>query len=355
MTTSIWDGVIGQQRAVARLQRCAQRPVHAYLFVGPAGSSKSSAARAFAARLMSGGDDPGHRDARLALAGAHPDVREMRRTGASFQVDEISEMIRIAAMAPVESTMKILVLHEFHLVNPQQVGKLLKTIEEPPAGTVFVILAEQVPDEFVTIASRCVRIEFGPADLASIEATLAAEGHDPVVARAAASASAGNVDRARVLATDDGLAGRLAAFRSMPARLDGTGATACILAAEISGLADQAAAFLGPVHETELRDLEARVAVSGERGSGRKAMEDRHKREVRRYRTDELRSGLSTMAGAYRDALGEGTTARPDAAVRAVSRIHQALEALDRNPNEALLLQCLLLELPSLSAATLLH
>lgn len=351
----IWDAVIGQQRAVSRLQRCAERPVHAYLFVGPAGSSKSAAARAFAALLMSGGEDADHRDARLALSGAHPDVREMRRTGASFQVDEINEMIRIASMAPVESSMKVLVLHEFHLISPQQVGKLLKTIEEPPAGTVFVILAEQVPDELITIASRCVRIEFGPADLGSIEAALISEGHSADAARAAASASAGNVDRARVLATDDGLAARLAAFDAIPGRLDGTGATVCILAAEISALADQAAAFLGPVHEAELRELEARVAVSGERGSGRKAMEERHKREVRRYRTDELRSGLSTMAAAYRDALGSGTAARPDAAVRAVSRIHQALDALDRNPNEALLLQCLLLDLPSLSAATLLH
>lgn len=352
---SVWDGVIGQQRAVARLQGCAARPVHAYLFVGPAGSSKSGAARAFAALLMSGTDSTEHRDARLALAGTHPDVREMRRTGASFQVDEINEMIRIASMAPVEAAIKVLVLHEFHLISPQQVGKLLKTIEEPPASTVFIILAEQVPDELITIASRCVRIEFGPADLASIEAALIAEGHPQAAAHAAAAASAGNVDRARVLATDDGLAGRLAAFDAMPGRIDGSGATACILAAEISALADQAAAFLGPIHDSELRALEARVAVSGERGSGRKSMEERHKREVRRYRTDELRSGLSTMAGAYRDALGSGTTARPDAAVRAVSRIHQSLEALERNPNEALLLQSLLLELPSLSAATLLH
>lgn len=352
---SIWDDVIGQPRAITRLLHCAERPVHAYLFVGPPGSSKSAAARAFASLLLSGSDDADHRDARLARAGAHPDIREMRRTGASFQVDEINEMIRVASMAPVESRIKVLILHEFHLVSPQQVGKLLKTIEEPPASTVFVILAEQVPDEFITIASRCVRIEFGPADLASIETALLSEGHSPVAAAAAAAASAGNVDRARVLATDDGLAGRLATFASIPGRLDGTGATACVLAAEISALADQAAAFLGPIHAAELNDLEARVAMSGERGSGRKAMEDRHKREVRRYRTDELRSGLSVMAGAYRDALGAGATARPDAAVRAVSRIHRALEALDRNPNEALLLQSMLLELPSLSAATLLH
>ena len=66
------------------------------------------------------------------------------------------------------------------------------------------------------------------------------------------------------------------------------------------------------------------------------------------HRTDELRSGLSVIAGVYRDALVQGSLARPEAAVHAVHRIHQALQALDRNPNEGLLLQALLLELPSL-------
>ncbi len=93
-----------------------------------------------------------------------------------------------------------------------------------------------------------------------------------------------------------------------------------------------------------------RVAAVGERGSGRKQLEEQHKRELRRHRTDELRSGLAVVAGTYRDALVEGTSSRPDAAVHAVQRIHQALEALERNPNETLLLQSLLLDLPSLSA-----
>jgi DNA polymerase-3 subunit delta' len=101
------------------------------------------------------------------------------------------------------------------------------------------------------------------------------------------------------------------------------------------------------VHEREIADLDARVAAAGERGSGRKALEERHRREVRRYRTDELRSGLAVMAGVYRDALVQGRASRPDTAVHAVERIHVALEALDRNPNEALLLQHLLLDLPS--------
>lgn len=67
---------------------------------------------------------------------------------------------------------------------------------------------------------------------------------------------------------------------------------------------------------------------------------------MRRYRTDELRDGLAVVAGVYRDALVAGGT-RPEQLARAVHRAHDACQALDRNPNEALLLQAMLLDLPS--------
>ena len=87
---------------------------------------------------------------------------------------------------------------------------------------------------------------------------------------------------------------------------------------------------------------------SAARGSGRSVIEARHKRELRRHRTDELRSGLAVIAGAYRDALVADTAPHPDSVVDAVHRIHQAIEALDNNPNETLLLQSLLWSLPPL-------
>ncbi|MBI5088518.1 MAG: hypothetical protein HZB15_06560 [Actinobacteria bacterium] len=348
VTTSVWDGVVGQRRAIERLRASAVEPVHAYLFVGPPGSTKDAAARSFAALLLAGRDDPDDRAARLALAGEHPDVREIRRVGAAISAEQIDDIVRTAALAPVEGSRKVLILDEFHLLDARGAARLLKTLEEPPASTVFIVLADQVDAELVTIASRCVRIEFAPIAEGAIRDALLAEGHDLETSTAAAASAAGNLDRARVLVSDTGLAARREAFASIPGRLDGTGFTVVNLVAEITGLADQAAASLEPVHAAEVSALEARVAAAGERGSGRKTLEDRHKREVRRYRTDELRSGLAVMAGAYRDALARGDAPRPDAAARAVSRIHDALEALERNPNETLLLQSLLLDLPSL-------
>ena len=248
----------------------------------------------------------------------------------------------------MEGTRQVMVLDEFHLLSADGAARLLKTLEEPPPSTMFIVLADFVPHELVTIASRCVRVEFGPVPEATIERVLSAEGADATTATAAARSAAGNLDRARVLVSDPDLAGRRERFASVPRRLDGTGARAAAIADEIGAMADQAAARLSGVHEAEVAELEARIASTGERGSGRKTLEDRHKREIRRYRTDELRSGLAVIAGVYRDAAVAGTGVHPEVYVHAVERVHVALDALERNPNEILLLQHLLLELPSL-------
>ena len=99
-TGSVWSAVVGQAQAINRLSYVAADPVHAYLFVGPPGSTKDEASRAFAALLMTGADDPTHRDARLALAGEHPDVREVHRQGARISADQVNEIIRNASLAP---------------------------------------------------------------------------------------------------------------------------------------------------------------------------------------------------------------------------------------------------------------
>ena len=86
----------------------------------------------------------------------------------------------------------------------------------------------------------------------------------------------------------------------------------------------------------------------GERGSGRKRLEERHKRELRRHRTDELKVGSGRLRRDLpgRAGRGPGCTSRPPWSAPC-SDIHEAIEALERNPNEHLLLQALLLRLPA--------
>ncbi len=347
--TSVWQSVVGQPSAVARLQASAVNPLHAYLFVGPPGSTKNEAARAFAALLLAGVDNADHRDARLALAGEHPDVREFARVGPSISRDQAGEIVRLAALAPNESDRKVLILDEFHLLSAEGAAKLLKTIEEPPDSTVFIVLADFMPPELVTIASRCVRIEFTAIPDDIVVATLVAEGIDSERAQQSAEAATGDLSRARLLANDPHLVARREMFAAAPSRLDGTGRVVVATVEEILDAIDTAAAPLVAQQAEEVVALEERIAALGERGSGKKTLEERHKRELRRLRTDELRSGLTTLARSYRDALVDGSLARPDSAATAISRIHASLDALERNPNEPLLLQALLLGLPSMT------
>lgn len=343
----LWAEVVGQDPAVERLVSSAAAPAHAYLFIGPPGSTKNEAARAFASLLIDPAGDPTSRTARLAIAGEHPDIREVRRVGASILAPQAEEIVRYASLAPTEGSRKVMILHEFHLLSADAAARLLKTIEEPPASASFIVLADQLPPELVTIASRCVRIDFRPISADLLEHVLRSEGHSHEVAVNAARSAGGDLDRARLLASDPQLVLRREAFAGAANRLDGTGSSATAVVDELLGLIDAASAPLTEKHAEEIAALEERVAAIGERGSGRKDLTDRHKREMRRHRTDELRAGLSALAGVYRDALVTNPGRRPDALVTAIDALHTAMAALDRNPNEQLLLQNLMLHLPA--------
>lgn len=348
--TDLYRTVVGQERAVRHLRAAARHPVHAYLLVGPAGTGARDAARAFAADLLCQNGGDGECDVCVRVLGArHPDVINVERTGASILVEEINEVLRLAVRPPAEGAKKVIILNDFHLVD-QQYPRLLKTLEEPPPSSVFVVLAEDLPPELATIASRCVRVDFGPVPIEAIERALVGEGVEAHQAAEIAAASAGRIDRARLLAADPGFAARQALWRGVPARLDGTGATIAVLTDELVASVETVLDPLRARQSAEAAEMEERVARYGERGSGRKDLEARHKREQRRIRTDELRFGLATLATVYRDALvsdghhsTHGISTR--VALAAIEAIDRASEALVRNPNETLLVQGLLARL----------
>ncbi|MCP5028786.1 MAG: hypothetical protein GY929_21135 [Actinomycetia bacterium] len=347
--TDVWAEVVGQGAVVEQLRAAVTEPVHAYLFVGPRGAGKRTAAAAFAADLLASGEtEPvdAERHRRLALAEAHPDLVVIEPEGAQHRGEEAQRIIIEMTRSPVEGSRKIVVVDRFEAHMPQVPAMLLKTVEEPPPTSIIVLLAEEVTPELVTLNSRSVTIEFGPVPIAAIEARLVEEGVHAEHAQLAAAASMGDLGRARLLATDAGLAGRRHAWFTAADRLDGTGAVVGGLIDELRSLVDEVEAPLKERQERELVELEERVEKYGERGSGRSLLTARHKRESRMVRLDELRFGLGTLAGRYRDALAERRV--PEYA-EAVDRINSAAEALYRNPNEVLLLEGLLVSLPILS------
>jgi DNA polymerase III subunit delta' len=337
--------LVGQDQAVAQLRAAAPAPVHAYLFLGPPGVGKQSAARAFAAAILCAEGGCGTCDTcRRVLIGAHPDVHVVERRGASLLVDDAREIARQASISSVEGGSKVLILTDFHLVD-KAAPALLKTIEEPPPGTVFVVLAEYVPPELVTIASRCVRVNFALLTPATVAATLVAEGVAPPTAEEVAIAAAGRLDRARLLAGDPGFAARQAAWRDAPGRLDGTGAAAAVTAEDLRVAIDSVLEPVRAAHAAELADLDERAREYGDRVATRD-VEARHRREERRARMDELRAGLATLSRHYRDRLAAGVTgAEAHRCLAALDAIDATNRALLNNPNEILLLQALLLRL----------
>lgn len=381
-----WAQVVGQASARAVLESAARSPVHAYLFLGSLGSGSFPAAFGFAGLILAhdlvnratagvtplfgadeaappgaAGDSDGAADPpvdpetaaqaerrlRLAVEGRHPDVIVIEPEGATIRVVEAEQIIRAGLRSPVEAERKVIIVRGVDAIEEAAVGKLLKVVEEPPASTVFVLLAEEVPPELVTIASRCVNVEFVRLTAEQIEAALLARDVEPGRARLAALAAGGDVERGRLLATDDGLVNRVALWQEIPERLDGTGSAVAALVDELRAGMDSAQVPLEARHQGELAALQERVEQFGERGSGRAELVARQRRELRRLRSDELRFGLATLARVYRDRL----IARPDpVGEAALARIQLTAENLIRNPNEALILQDLLLHINSAPA-----
>ena len=225
----LWGEVVGQDVAVARLRASVTDPVHAYLLVGPEGSGTREAARAFAADLLLDGADPATvaSGRRQVGAEAHPALTVVERVGASIDRDQMDDVVRRAHMAPPVGDRQVIVLVDLHLAA--QSPKLLKTLEEPPPSTVLVVLAEEIPPEMVTIASRCVVVEFDSVAHGAIAERLVSEGVDVEQARIAAAGAGGSMTQARLLANDPNAALRRDRWYSVPDRLDGTGTPAMAL------------------------------------------------------------------------------------------------------------------------------
>ncbi len=356
---SLFAGVVGQEEAVEALCAAAANPVHAYLFRGPAGNGGLAAAYGFAAALLCPDGGCGEcATCRAALAGTEPDLHIVRRSGASVSIAEIRQVVALAQRRPLHAARQVIVVLDVHLVA-QRAPALLKTLEEPPGDTVFVLLADQVLPELVTVASRCVEVDFPPVARGELVGWLTESGVPQEMAAVVADSSGGNPERARVMVDDPDVAARVALWASVPDELGGNGSTEAGLTRRVLDAADRAVEPLRAEHARQIDALAAAAKEMGERGlPGRKEIVEQHQREERRFRTDALRAGLGVLARSYRgrlvNAAGGGAIGVGDPDVRgaadAVGLITDAAESLVRNPNEALLLQSLFVRLAALAS-----
>jgi DNA polymerase-3 subunit delta' len=354
---TLFGQVVGQEQAVAALRAAAVNPVHAYLLRGAAGNGGLLAAHAFAAALLCADGGCGScRTCRAALAGGDPDLHVIHRSGATLSVDDMHRLVQVAQRRPLQAARQVVIVTDVHL-GGRAAPALLKTLEEPPGATVFVLLADDIPPELVTVASRCVEIPFPPVPRATMVRWLSGRGVSDEVAAVVADSSGGSPERARVMIEDPEVAARAALWSSVPDQLNNTGVVAAALAQGLLASAERAVEPLRAEHARELERLTQEATDFGERGlPGRKEITDRHQREERRWRTDALRAGLGALARAYRDRMttqatgaDAGAHVHAQAAAEAVSLITDTTRSLLRNPQETLLLQSLLVRLGALS------
>lgn len=333
-----FEDIIGQDRAVEQLRAAVANPVHAYLFVGPRGSGRRKAAARFAGELV-GADADRLRNRDLAAREEHPDLVVFEPQGNAFLVGEADAVVIEASRAATEAGRKVILLDRFHDATAEAAAKLLKPIEEPTGSIVFVLLTERIPPEHVTIASRSTRIDFPAVPPEAIADALVNRGVDPETAQAAALGSGGDVRRAELLVSDDAFAQRRDLWWRASEVLDGSGYAVSELVLAIRAAIDEAQAPLDARHATEIEAMDNKEELTGARGSGRRAMEERHRREARLHRTDEWRMGLATLAMRHRQELVAGEN------LAVFDVLRDAAEALERNPNDELWLTSLLLRL----------
>lgn len=192
--------LVGQEQAAQLLGRAiaAKRVAHAYLFEGPAGVGKRSAAIGLGLALACPDQGCGTCDiCRRVLAGNHPDVRVVVPTTTQILLDQAQELVLLAGTRPHEARARVIVLDEADRLNPNAGNCLLKTLEEPFPGNHFVLVTA-APDRLLpTIRSRTQRVRFVPVRPALLIelATRRGQATSADTVEAAAALAGGSVAR----------------------------------------------------------------------------------------------------------------------------------------------------------------
>ena len=145
---SVFDELVGQEHLISILQGAltasrngeeSQEMTHAWIFTGPPGSGRSSAAVAFAAALVcpSGGCGTCNQCCSVATGG-HPDVEIIRTEGLSIKIDEVRELLTRVSWAPSMGGWRVVVMEDADRLTESAANALLKAIEEPGARTVWL-------------------------------------------------------------------------------------------------------------------------------------------------------------------------------------------------------------------------
>ena len=154
------ERILDQPRAVELLRRAlaSDRVAHAYAFIGPAGAGRMTTALAFAEELLGSPARP-HPDLHVIV----PTPPESNPRGArAIRIGAIRELERLASLRPAMARRKVFILDEAERMTDDTPQAFLKTLEEPPAATVIILILPRARAVPATLLSRCQIVRFGP-------------------------------------------------------------------------------------------------------------------------------------------------------------------------------------------------
>lgn len=160
----VFEGILGQPQVREFLRQTIAhgRATHAYLFTGPAGSNKTTAAYAFAQALLCEKGGCGSCDTCIRIRRrTHPDVHYYAPAGAhGYLVDQIREIVSDATLAPIRACRKVYILDRVDQLGTQAANAFLKTLEEPEGDVTFILLGRTRDAVLPTLVSRCQVVPF---------------------------------------------------------------------------------------------------------------------------------------------------------------------------------------------------
>ena len=372
----VFRDVVSQPEAVAELMRSlgqASSTHHAWLFTGPPGSGRSQIALAFAAALLCPEGGCGVcNSCEMIRVGNHPDVLVLNTERVQISIDEVTEFIDKSLTMPAVGKYRVMVIEDADRMMERTSNLLLKSLEEPPKGTIWMLCAPSEADLLPTIRSRVRRVQLKVPSVESVAQLLVEKYGVPFeLAQLAAAQAQSHVGMARRLATNSGARDRRK--QALLAALSIVDIPTAIQAAEtLSKLAESDGAQLtGEQDEQERKELLTQLGVSEEQKLNPSAraqlrrLEESQKRRATRSKRDGLDRIFVDLMGLYRDVLTVqlGTNEpliNPDLAdeihslaretsqaqiIHNIEDIEKTRYRMDRNVKESLLLDSLAITL----------
>ena len=313
----MFDNLVGQEHVVeviknAVAQSTSQSMTHAWVFTGPPGSGRSSAAVAFAQALVCPDNGCSTCNAcRSAANGAHPDVEIIRTEGLSIKIDEVRELLARVAWAPSMGGWRVVVMEDADRLTESAANALLKAIEEPGNRTVWLLCAPTLHDVLPTIRSRCRHLQLvTPSTSAVAQVLQNRDGISPQMADFAARVSQGHIGRARYLANNESVRNTRTTIMKLPLTLNGISSAFAAAQTLVDLATDQANEVAEERNQSEIDDLSLAYG-KGATGRGMatggskaiKELEKEQKTRSTRMVRDGLDAALLDIATFYRDVM----------------------------------------------------